>query len=555
MPKPFLSVVVFLATVGAPLAAQAAPTAAATPNPYRLQPFHDDFPTPLDYPPQLGAEYTRTRRQILERLAANLQGNVRREAWLAATEFWRRAPEDGVEPLIAAMDRAFGKQGLDDVVKNCIEAMGAMGDPGFDGALRRALQHPNLLVQQAAFQSLATAGTLATVRELAGAFGRMDGRARSAWVRAVRLRLPRAEAIEMLRQVVMSEHGIAARDLALKEALQLPPAEAAAVLSGRWDDAVGEFKAILAGVLHAAGDPRGTGWLYESLGSEDLERLQWAVRHATFGELGDLRDRLLALATHPRADVRLELAKALLRAPGDEVADVFELMCGPDEAPDTRNLALRELSRRGRTKAVDALLEEVANASGTRLQQLLAQLAATGDARAVPVLLDRFHKAPEGESRPFLQALAQNQSDAAATALLGLFLGPEKVIGRGSQGALTTRNYLPMLLLNLRGPERAVLAGFLALPTDDWRSRGALVPTIVGIAADRTDADLQAACIAPIRRILFDRTELPQLRVAALNQLARRWLTLDDVLRLKNSYRDESPGLRALFSDFLLDFF
>lgn len=546
----------FAATVAAQEPSAAVGEAAAkAPNPYRLSPFEPEFPVALEYPPQLGLEYVRTRRQILERLAANLQGNVRRDAWLLATEFWRRAPEDGVDALVAAMDRAFGKQGLDDAVKNCVEAMAAMGDARLDPALRRALQHPNPVVQQAAFQALGTAGSPATVRELASAFGKMDGRARAAYVRAVRLRLPRDEAIVLLREVVMSGLGIAVRDLALKEALQLPAADAAAVLGGRWGEAVGEFKAILAGVLHAAGDSRGTTWLLESFAGEDLERTQFAVKHATFGELGELRDGLFALASHPRADVRYELARALARAPGDDVADVYELLIGPDETIDTRNLAMRELSRRGRTKAVEALLAEAPAASGTRLQQILSQLAASGDARAVPVLVERFQLAPDGESRPFLQALSQNQSEAAAAALMAIYRGPEKVVGRGNQGVLTTRNYVPTVMLNLRGPERAVLAAFLALPKSDWRCRAPMLPTLAGIAADRMDAGLQAAMVEPLRRIVFDREELPQMRILALNLMARRWLTIEDVLRLRNEHREESPGLRAFVADFLNDMF
>lgn len=529
--------------------------AASAPNPYKLNPFEPEFPVVLEYPPQLALEYVRTRRQILERLAANLQGNVRRDAWLLATEFWRRAPEDGVDALVAAMDRAFGKQGLDDVVKNCVEAMAAMADARLDPALRRALQHPNPIVQQAAFQALSTVGSPATVRDLASAFGKMDGRARAAYVRAVRTRLPRDEAIVLLREVVMSGLGIAVRDLALKEALQLPAADAAAVLGGRWSEAVGEFKAILAGVLHAAGDARGTSWMLESFAGQDMERLQLAVKHATFGELGELRDGLFALATHPRPDVRYELARALARAPGDDVADVYELLIGPDETIDTRNLAMRELSRRGRTKAIEALLAEAPAASGTRLQQILSQLAASGDARAVPVLVERFQMAPDGESRPFLQALSQNQSEAAVAALMAIYRGPEKVVGRGNQGVLTTRNYVPTLMLNLRGPERAVLAAFVAVPKSEWRLRAPLLPTLAGIAADRSDAGLQAAMIEPLRRILFDREELPQMRILALNLMARRWLTIEDVLRLRNEHREESPGLRAFVADFLNDMF
>ena len=546
----------FVVAAPAPQAqADAAASVQAPPNPYRLAPFEAEFPVALEYPPQQGHEYVRTRRQILERLAANLQGNVRREAWLLATEFWRRAPEDGVEPLIAAMDRAFGKPGLDNVVKNCVEAMGAMGDGRLDGAVRRALQHPNPAVQQAAFQALAAVGGPASVRDLAGAFTRMDGRSRAAFVRAVRLRLPRDEAVGLLRDLVMSGLGIEVRDLALKEALQLPAADAAAVLGGRWDVAVGEYKAILAGVLHAAGDTRGTRWLLDSFAGEDMERLQAAVKHATFGPLGDLRDGLFALAQHPRSDIRFELARALTRIADPEVADVYELLIGPDETVDTRNLAMRELTRRGRTKALDALLAELSVASGTRLQQVLGQLSASGAAAVVQPLRARFEAAPDGESRPFLQALAQNESEAAAAALLAIYLGPEKLVGRGAQGVLTTRNYLPTLLLNLRGPERAVLAGFQALPKSEWRLRAPLLTTLAGIAADRSDGDLQQAMVEPLRRIVFDREELPQMRIAAVNMLARRWLTLDEVLRLRTSHRDEAPGLRAFFADFLNDLF
>lgn len=535
--------------------AQAAEGVPPPANPYKLEPFHPDFPVELVYPPMVGREYVRTRRQVLERLAANLQGGVRREAWLIATDFFQRAPEDAVEPLVEAMDRAFGKPGLDDVVKNCVEAMGTMRNVGFDAALRRALQHPNPVVRQAAFCSIATSGTDDTLREVGAAFDRMDGRARSAWLRAVRERLPLEEAVRVITAVVMGDYPTQVRDLALKEALRLPPAEAARALGGRWDQAVGEFKAIVAGVLHAADDTRGTTWLLASLDGEDFDRMQFAVRHATRGELGPLRDKLLALATHPRADVRLELAKSLARCEGDDIAACYELIVAADDPWEARAIALRELTRRGRAKAVDVLLEEAPLASGTRLQQVLNELTASGDPRAVPVLVERFQKAPEGESRPFLQALAQNQSEAAAAALLAIYRGPEKVVGRGSQQNLTTRNYLPTLLLNLRGVEAVVLAAFLALPQEEWRLRAALLPTLAGIAADRSDAAVQAACIAPLRAILFDRAELPQMRVAALNQLARRWLTIEDVLRLKNTFRDEPAGLRALFGDFLLDAF
>jgi len=201
---------------------------------------------------------------------------------------------------------------------------------------------------------------------------------------------------------------------------------------------------------------------------------------------------------------------------------------------------------------VSVLLEELPTATGTRMTNIINQLSASGDPRAVEVLMARFQKAPPGQGRPFVQAIAQNASDAAAGALFDLFEGPETMIARGSERPLTTRNYLPTLFLNLRGSERVVVERFLALPKEEFELRARLVKTVSGFAADRRDEkELVALCVEPVREILFDQDELPQLRVLALNCLARNWLTIDDAMRLKRQLRSEQLGMRALFSDFL----
>jgi HEAT repeat protein len=531
-------------------------TSTAAQNPYQLQPFHPDYPVELEYPPRSGAEYDRTRRQILRRLAENLSGAVRREAWQLATEFYWRAPEDAIEPLIETMDRAYGNAaaGDADVVRNTVEAMGKMARVEFEPALRRALLHKNPAVVQAAFASLSSCGSPDTLKELAAAFPSMDGRARDAWLRAVRMRL-QADAVPLLRQAMMANYTTAVRDQVLRETLQLPPAQAAVVLRGRFEEAVGEFKAIIAGVLHAAGEGLGTVWMQEALQSADLVVLADAIEHCAIGELGVLREPLLRASTHAHPDIRLAVARTLVRVPGDDVADVFETLSAPDEPWDIRGIALRELTRRGRGKAVDVLLEELPVATGSRLLGLLNQLSAAGDPRGVPAMLERFRKAPEGEGRPFLQALAQNQSEAAARGLCTLFLEPERIVARGQSETHTTRNYIPTLLLNLRGQEQVVIDAFVALPRSDWALRALLLPTLVGIAADRKDPAVQTAALQPVRAILFDREELPQLRVQALNLLARRWLLIEDVVALRNQRHQETGGMRALIGDFLLDSF
>ena len=525
-------------------------------NPYKLKPFEAGFPVLLEYPPMTGLEYTRTRRQALQRLAANLQGNTTRETWHLATEFFWRAPEDAVDPLVEAMDRAMGNPALGDVVRNCVEAMAKMKNPEFDLALRRAVQHKNDTVRQAAYVALASSGTLDTLRELAGDFTIMTGRGREAWLRGVRLRLPE-QRVALLRQMMVANFPTRVRDQILKEAVQLPVAEAAEVLRPRWDTAVEQFKAIIAGVLHANGEGAGTVWLREAMLGEDLQQVPWAVRHCAFGErpdeaIGDLREPLLRLSTHLRPEVRLEVAKQLTRIEGDDVADVFEVMTAPDEIWEIRALATRELTRRGRGQLVSVLLEELPTATGTRMQAVINQLSASGDPRAIPVLVERFEKAPPGEGRPFVQAIAQNGSVAAAEALFDLFQGPEKLVTRSDDHPLTTRTYLPTLFLNLRGSEHVIIDRFLALPKEEWELRARMMGTITGFAADRREnAELVAKCVEPVRAILFDQSELPQLRVLALNLLARNWMTIDDAMRLKRLMRSEQLGMRGLFADFL----
>jgi hypothetical protein len=332
-------------------------------------------------------------------------------------------------------------------------------------------------------------------------------------------------------------------------------AQAADVLRGRWQDAAGEFKAVIAGVLHAAGDSAGTSWLRDALQNEDMAVLTLAVKHCVRGELGDLRDPLLRASTHLNPDVRYAVVQALVRVPGDDVSDVLEVLVGPEQPWEIRSIATRELVKRGRRKVVDVLLEEVGSATGTRLNGLLSQLTASGDPRAVPVLLERFEKAPPGEGRPFLMSLAQNSSADAAKALLQLYRGPVRLVGKAASGTLTTRNYLPTLLLNLRGSEDLVLAAYQELPKAEWQLRAPLLQVLVGIAADRENKELAERFVAPVRAVLFDRDELPQLRVLALNLLSFRWILIEDALKLKNLRQQESPQMRALFTDFLLDAF
>jgi hypothetical protein len=320
---------------------------------------------------------------------------------------------------------------------------------------------------------------------------------------------------------------------------------------------VGDFKAIIAGVFHAAGNAAGTNLLRDALADADAKVVLRALRQLIGRDPGLLREAVLQLSTHPEPEVRLAVAQVLAGVDGDDVARTYEVLAQPDEVFDIKALALRQLTRRGRTESVTVLLEEVATATGTRLELQLRLLGASGDDRGVPVFRERFERAPREEGRQFLQALAFCGAPSAPAALLDLFLAPDRPVSpRDREGAqLTSLHYIPVLLPNLRGHEAELLAFWPKLPPDDPLRRALFLGALAGIAADREDPAVQGPIVALLRAVLFDADELPQLRVLALNQLTRKAITIDDAMRLRRQQELEQPPMRALIKDFLGEYF
>lgn len=546
-------------------AAQApAPARPSTQNPaqYSFSTWHADYPVALDLPtPNLAPVYQRSRRQALERVAANLQGNTRREVWLLATDFFARAPEDAVEVLVGVMDRAFGQPMLVDVVRNAVDAMGRMERQEFDDALRRALEHPDASVRQAALCALGSSGKPETVRATASQFMTgMDGRSRIAWLRAARLRLP-DECPKLYAQIMRAETPIAIRDLVLKEILLLPPAQGAVALEPIWEHAIGDFRVICAGVLHAAGRPSGTIHLDQCLRGEDAMLAAEAVKQLRGRDLGQLRDAVLRLSTHARPEVRLAVAQTLAGVEGDDVTATYEVLSGTDELVETKSIALRELTLRGRPDAVTAVIEQAASATGSRLQLLLRMLGASGDPRMVELFVKRFRESPPEEGRQFLVALALCRAPGSARALFDVYKGEVRAVSaKDSLGnQLDTRSYVPVILPNLRGQEQELLAMWPELDRKDYHRRALYLQALSGIGVERSSPALAKQVADLLRSVLFDVDEIPQLRIQALNALARPWLDLDDVRRLTRlqeaSGRDGGDALRPLVKDFLFEYF
>lgn len=556
----------FVCALGAQEEAAPAPAPARpsmqNPAQYRFSTWHADYPVALDLPtPSLAPVYQRSRRQALERVAANLQGNTRREVWLLATDFFARAPEDAVEVLVGVMDRAFGQPMLVDVVRNAVDAMGRMERQEFDDALRRALEHPDASVRQAALCALGSSGKPETVRATASQFmSGMDGRSRIAWLRAARLRLPE-ECPKLFAQIMRAETPIAIRDLVLKEILLLPPAQGAVALEAIWEHAIGDFRVICAGVLHGAGRPSGTIHLDQCLRGEDAMLAAEAVKQLRGRDLGQLRDAVLRLSTHPRPEVRLAVAQTLAGVEGDDVTATFEVLSGTEELVETKSIALRELTLRGRPDAVTAVIEQAAAATGSRLQLLLRMLGASGDPRMVELFVKRFRESPPDEGRQFLVALALCRAPGSARALFDVYNGEVRAVSaKDSLGnQLDTRSYVPVILPNLRGQEQELLAMWKELDRKDYHRRALYLQALSGIGVERSSPSLAKQVADLLRSVLFDVEEIPQIRIQALNALTRPWLDLDDVRRLTRLQeapnREGGDPIGPLVKDFLFEYF
>lgn len=529
---------------------------------YGFSVWHDDYPVALELPaPNPAPLYVRSRRQALERVVANLQGNGRREVWLMATDFFGRAPDDAVEVLVEFMDRCFSQPGLVDAVRNSIEAMSRMGRAEFDDALRRAMEHPDGGVRQAAFAALATSGSASTVRTSASMFlTGMDGRARIAWLRAARLRLP-DEVVSLYRHLMTPETPVALRDLVMQETVQLPPEKGAEVLETIWEFANGEFKSVCAGIMHSGGKTSGTLWLHNELTSDDAQVVVRALQQLKGREFGALREDVLRLSTHVRPEVRLGVAQALEGVDGEDVTRTYEVLSGTEELVETKIVALRELTRRGKPDAVTALIESASTATGTRLQLLLRLLGTSGDPRCIAMFRERFQEAPPQEGRQFLIAMALSRAPGSARALFEIFVGEKRPVSKtdsfGEQ--LDTVDYIPVILPNLRGQEPELLAMWKEIDKADYTRRALYLQALAGIAVERGDAEVAAPIVALLREILFDPSELPQLRIQALNSLTRSWLDLDDVRRLSRlqepANKTEDAAVRAIAKDFLFEYF
>ena len=526
-----------------------AASAAAT-KPLGFEVWHADFPgapeIPYLSPRQPGRWYDRTPRQALESIAAKLQGNCSRDAWLMAKDFFSRIDPEDADVLVTTLDRAMQANDQTDLAENVVDAIGRARAPQAADALLRALEHQRMSIRNKAMIALRGSGTAEAVMTARRMFPVVDGRGIEGWIRAAREHLPPETLVTEYQRILADPQLEPSRTFVVENALALPPSQALDVFRQWIGHEPASVYATICGLRHAVGDSGGTVLLIDLLKRSEPQQRLAALQALRFGGAEELLDRILPLTNDPDPQVRLAVVGVLAPIRLETVGRALETM-SIDESQDVRRAAMRELVVRGRRQVIDDLIDTVRSGTGSRLRLALEDLIAIRDGAAVPAMVERMAVMPEIEKRDMLRAISLTTAAEAFAPLREVFVGEDAF-------AAENRSYISYLMINCRGAEHQVLELFESLPKADYERRGLILGTLSAVAADREEPELSAAVHALLRRLLFDRDEIPQMRLSALGHL-RRDLRLDDMRSISDLARDEEPSMRKALTDFLFEFY
>ncbi|MEZ5965430.1 MAG: hypothetical protein R3F56_16475 [Planctomycetota bacterium] len=518
-----------------------------------LTPWYRDFPLPVPLSPrQPGQWYGRSSRQALVQLVANLQGNCTQAAWQHARMFFDHAPPGAADLLMTAADEHYLDQGLAAYLENLADAMGRVGDPALVPVLLRLADHPKEAVGMRAIGALMTCGTPEGLRAAEPKLDRLSLRATCDWLRAVARRAPQDVVEVFVRYLKAPRLPVAVVETILDEATKLPVEQGVAIASLLTDprSTTPELALEAAGILHRGGDRRGTARLREFMRGDNPKLKALAVTAAAEKDLDLVLDDVLQLSLYEDAEVRLAVARAIADQPGDNVDEALTSL-GADVVSDVRRVALRALAARGKRYHLDLLVERVRSGSGSNLSTALQDISASGDPKALAAVFERLKATPIEEQRAYMQALSYSRSPAAFDFLAEVFLGEERVLTSSGQ---TTVSNAALLLSNITGALPRIVELWHRLPRADYRRRAHLIQAMANIAGFSDDAAVRAQACDAFASVWPERDEIPQLRLLALHH-HRRYLTLDDVAKLKASLEKETEPMQRTLNDFLLEFF
>ncbi len=524
-------------------------------GPHGATPWHADFPQfggPVHRSPETSGQwYGRTRRQALERVIQNLSGACSRDAWLMAKQFFDAPDDETVELLIETFDRATQERSRTDHVQNLVEAMGSAGDPRFAPALLRALAHELPGIRAAAARALVWSGDAASTRRAFAMLPRFELLGQMEWVKAACRHL-QPELPALLHQLISDPRFTALHRTIVEQAVQLPPELQRPVLEPLWPDVRGDLKIAIAVVFHRHKDARGSQLLKWALEGDDPKSKALALEGLAGTDLGTLLDLAMAASVDRSPLVRRACIAAIAQVPGPNVDNTL-LTLSLDADEDVRLAALRALRDRGVRGPIEQILTDLATGSGNVLVQALEDVVGLREEAAVPLLVERLRKAPQGEERRYLTALGRIRSASAFAPLRDVLLAGERPLA--ADHAYTTASYAALQLANLDGVGPQVMALLDGIDRADYRRRACLLTTLGNIAARQdTTPELRQQIYDRYRAVVRDRTEIPQLRLLCMEWL-RRDLTLEDAMEWRQMLGEEAEPMRKLINDQLFEFF
>jgi hypothetical protein len=518
-----------------------------------IEPWHADFPAEIAMSPRMpGRWYDRTKRQALAKLVANLQGNTTAAAWPHAKMFFENpAPPGAAELLADAAESNYANQGLAAYLENLAEAMSRVGDVALSPTLVRLLDHPNEAVAARAMTGLASCGTREAVLDAEKRLDRISLRARADWLRAVAQRVPEDVEAIYARYLTKPRFPVEVQTI-LEQAARLAPALGAKVVEPLLvpHAATPDVALVAAGLVHRAGDARGTNRLREYLASDNPTLKVQAIKAATSGDPKPLLDEILKLSVYEDPSVREAVAQALATLSGDNIDETL-MALGADVAAPVRMAALRALASRGKRYHLDELIARVRTSSGTNLSTALQDISASGDPTALAVIYERYKTTPNEERRGYMQALAYSRVPEVFAYLSEIFLGEEAVL---SGSGLTTMSNAALLMPNLNGVVPKLVELFDKVPAGDYRRRAHMIKALANAISILETTEARAPALALFRRLWSDRAQLPQIRLFAL-QYHRRYLDLDAVMEIKEGLKSETEPMRWALSDWLHEFY
>ncbi len=544
-------------TVAAAQEAQGMMPSVTTEMVYDFDEWHDDFPYALHVPHRKpGLWYDRNSQEALEKVISNLSGMCTKPAWLMSKEFFDRHWEESRELLVEALDAAQRRRDQYDLAENIVNAMGRCSEGLFADVLVRASVHSHPGIRTAAFRALRNGGDEAAVLKVGESIRRMGQVEQIEWVKAAMNKLSDEKLLPILRDMLTRQEYVHLQNHAFEAAMKLPPKRAAGLFEPLFDKLAGDLQLYVAGLMHGLGDERGTARIRIALKPpvKILTRKMVAVRGAMMGDASLFRDELLELTNEDNEGLNLALISALRSVPGDNVTDTLITMSDQSKPFPVRQAALQALVERGVTSEFEGLLEVLKTSpKNTRFRAAVADVVAAKYGRAVPFLLQRANDSTPKERVFFVRMIAAIGTKESFEALKAMFMAPEyRYVGWRERHSNVT--FMGVHFSNLSGSTSEMLGLLGELPRQEYRRRAALVHALANLAGARPTEDFTKQVYAALRKIIFDRQEVPQLRILALDYL-RKDVRLQDAMKLKASLNKEAKSVRQYFSDYLIEFF